>query len=87
MMQLPECVTSRIAFVNDGWRDHVPAMRPDEVLVFKQLDSRPDLAFVCPHTSFEDPTTLPDAPPRQSIDIRFLCVFPKQIGSTSRTGT
>ena len=77
-----------VPLYNPGQRYYyVPAMRPDEVLVFKQLDSRPDLAFVCPHTSFEDPTSLPDAPPRQSIDIRFLCVFPKQIGSTSRTGT
>ena len=56
---------------------YVPLMRPDEVLVFKQLDSRPGHAFVCPHTSFEDPTTAPDAPDRRSIDIRFLCVFPK----------
>jgi len=55
---------------------YVPAMRPDEVLIFKQLDSRRGKAVVCPHTSFVDPTSPPDAPERTSIDIRFLCVFP-----------
>ena len=56
---------------------YVPRMRPDEVLIVKQLDTRPDRAVVCPHTSFVDPTSAPDAPDRTSIDIRFVCVFPK----------
>ncbi|MEM7018921.1 MAG: CmcJ/NvfI family oxidoreductase [Pseudomonadota bacterium] len=56
---------------------YVPNMRPDEILVLKQLDSRPDRAFVCPHTSFVDPSSAPDAAERQSIDIRFMCLFPK----------
>ena len=57
---------------------YVPHMQPNEVLVFKQLDSRPGHALVCPHTSFQDPTAKADAPPRQSIDIRMVCVFPKR---------
>jgi len=56
---------------------YVPDMRPDEVLIFKQLESRPGRAVVCPHASFVDPNSPPDAPERTSIDIRFLCVFPK----------
>lgn len=56
---------------------YVPQMRPDELLVFKQLDTRPDRALVCPHTSFVDPTAPAGAKPRRSIDIRFMCVFPK----------
>jgi hypothetical protein len=56
---------------------YVPRMRPDEVLIFKQLESRPGKAVVCPHASFVDPNSPPDAPERTSIDIRFLCVFPK----------
>ena len=59
---------------------YVPQMRPDEVLVFKQLDTRANLALVCPHTSFIDPDAPPDAKPRRSIDIRFMCVFPKSAG-------
>ena len=56
---------------------YVPNMQTDEVLVFKQMDSRPDRALVCPHTSFSDPTSPQDARERESIDIRFVCVFPK----------
>jgi hypothetical protein len=56
---------------------YVPQMRTDEVLVLKQLDSRAQRAMVAPHTSFQDPTAAPGAPERQSIDIRFMCVFPK----------
>ena len=56
---------------------YVPRMRPDEVLIIKQLDTRAGKAMVAPHTSFVDPTSPSDAPERTSIDIRFLCVFPK----------
>ena len=56
---------------------YVPFMEVDEVLIFKQLDSRAGRAIVCPHTSFRDPTALPDARDRESIDIRMVCVFPK----------
>jgi hypothetical protein len=57
---------------------YVPHMQPHEVLVFKQLDSRPGHALVCPHTSFRDPTAKADARARESIDIRMVCVFPKR---------
>jgi len=56
---------------------YVPDMQTDELLVFKQLDSRPGHALVCPHTSFDDPTSGPDARPRESIDVRMICIFPK----------
>jgi hypothetical protein len=56
---------------------YVPQMRIDEVLVLKQLDTRNNRALVAPHTSFQDPTVVGDVPERQSIDIRFMCIFPK----------
>ena len=56
---------------------YVPKMRVDEVLVLKQLDSRFNRALVAPHTSFHDPTAAANASERQSIDIRFMCIFPK----------
>jgi hypothetical protein len=37
-----------------------------------QKDGR---ARFTPHTSFEDPTTPPGAPPRQSIEARSLAFF------------
>ena len=56
---------------------YFPNLEPHEVLVLKQLDSRDHVAQVCPHTSFVDPNSRADARPRRSIDVRFLCMFPK----------
>ena len=63
---------------------YAPAMRPDEVLLLKCYDShgegelpagRPGLAVGSPHTAFRDPKTPPDAPPRQSIEVRCLVFY------------
>lgn len=56
---------------------YVPRMQENEVLIFKQLDSRPGRALVCPHTSFRDPTASENARNRESIETRFVCVFRK----------
>ncbi|HSU77070.1 MAG TPA: CmcJ/NvfI family oxidoreductase [Burkholderiales bacterium] len=55
---------------------YFPEMRRDEAIVFKVYDSAKDgRARFTPHTSFEDPTTPPGAPPRQSIEARALAFF------------
>lgn len=55
---------------------YFPNMRRDEALVFKVYDSETDgRARFTAHTSFDDPTTPPDAPPRQSIEVRTLAFF------------
>jgi hypothetical protein len=55
---------------------YFPQMRRDEALVFKVYDSEKDgRARFTPHTSFEDPSTPPGAPPRQSIEVRALAFF------------
>ncbi len=51
-------------------------MRTDEVLFIKQLDTREDYAQTCPHTSFDNPEAPHDTPPRRSIEVRLLAVFP-----------
>ena len=52
---------------------YVPEMRVDEALLLKCYDSKTDgRARFAPHTAFTDPTTPPDAPPRESIEIRAL---------------
>jgi hypothetical protein len=57
-----------------GHRWHyVPRMEADEVLLLKCYDSETDgRARFAPHTAFADPTTPPDAPPRESIELRAL---------------
>lgn len=55
---------------------YFPRMRREEALVFKVYDSEKDgRARFTAHTSFDDPTTQPDAPPRQSIEARALAFF------------
>jgi hypothetical protein len=55
---------------------YFPQMRRDEALVFKVYDSEKDgRARFTPHTSFDDPSTPPGAPPRQSIEVRTLAFF------------
>ena len=53
-----------------------PNMTPDEAIVFKVYDSLKDgRACFTPHTSFDDPTTPADAPPRESIEARLFAFF------------
>jgi len=55
---------------------YFPQMRRDEAIVFKVYDSQADgRARFTPHTSFIDPTTPPNAPPRQSIEVRTFAFF------------
>jgi hypothetical protein len=55
---------------------YFPEMRRDEALVFKVYDSDTDgRARFTPHTSFADPASPPNAPPRQSIEVRALAFF------------
>jgi hypothetical protein len=53
-----------------------PRMRREEALVFKVFDSMKDgRARWTAHTAFEDPTSPPNAQPRESIEIRTLSFF------------
>src|SRR5437763_199336 len=54
----------------------LPRMRREEALVFKVYDSEKDgRARWSAHTAFEDPTSPPNARPRESIEIRTLAFF------------
>ena len=51
-------------------------MRTDEAIVFKVYDSEKDgRARFTAHTAFDDPTTPPGAPPRDSIETRTFAFF------------
>lgn len=54
---------------------YFPEMRRDEAIVFKVYDSDKNRARFTAHTSFDDPTTPPNAPPRQSIEVRTFAFF------------
>jgi hypothetical protein len=54
----------------------VPNMTRDEAIVIKCYDSARDgRARFSLHAAFEDPTTPPDAPPRESIEVRAFAFF------------
>jgi hypothetical protein len=59
---------------------YVPRMSVDEALLLKCFDSRTDgRARFAPHSAFADPTTPPDAPPRESIELRTLVFHAKDV--------
>ncbi len=52
---------------------YFPQMQPNEALLIKCFDSAEDgRARFAAHTAFDDPTSPPNAPPRQSIELRTL---------------
>jgi hypothetical protein len=54
---------------------YVPDLAPDEAVLIKCWDSDPTVARFTPHTGFEDPTTPPETPPRESIEFRTIAFF------------
>lgn len=55
-----------------------PSMQIDEVVAFRTYDSdcaRNDRPFWTPHSAFRDPNAGDDAPPRESVEMRVLCLF------------
>ena len=51
---------------------YTPRMQPDELYAFKLYDSDAARPQWTGHTAFVDPETPPDAPPRQSMEIRTI---------------
>ena len=55
---------------------YFPHMKPDQALLLKTYDSETDgRARFMGHTAFEDPNTRPDAPRRESIEVRTMAFF------------
>jgi hypothetical protein len=68
--------TFALAF-NPGHRwYYAPRMQRDEIFLFKCFDSAPNGGppFTA-HTAFDDPTSPPGAPPRESIEARILVLY------------
>lgn len=55
---------------------YFPQMEPTQALLLKTYDSETDgRARFMGHTAFEDPTSPPDAPKRESIEVRTMAFF------------
>lgn len=61
---------------NDKWK-HLKDMTTEEIVLIKCFDSIQDesVAVFTPHTGFQDPTTPPGAPLRESIEVRALLFY------------
>jgi hypothetical protein len=58
---------------------YFPYLEQTEAILLKCYDSKEDgRARFTAHTSFEDPTSGPDAAPRESIEVRALVFWPEQ---------
>ena len=55
---------------------YAPEMTQDEVLLIKGWDSDRDRARFTPHTAFDLPNTAPDAPARESLEVRTYAIVP-----------
>jgi hypothetical protein len=59
---------------NHRWY-YFPDMQPDEAIFIKCYDSDESRARFTIHAAFDDPTAPPDAPPRESIEVRTFAFF------------
>jgi hypothetical protein len=58
---------------------YFPRLQKDEVILLKCYDSSEDgRARFTAHSAFEDPTSPPDAAPRESIEVRALVFWPAE---------
>ena len=54
---------------------YFPRMKREEALLIQQWDSADDAAKFALHSAFADPATPPDAPARESIEVRLVVVY------------
>ncbi|KAK4495507.1 hypothetical protein PRZ48_013839 [Zasmidium cellare] len=54
---------------------YFPDMVPEQTILLKTYDSDKQRAQFVGHSAFEDPTSKPDAPFRESCEIRTICFF------------
>ena len=54
---------------------YFPQMTPDKVIILKTYDSDGSRAKFVGHSAFKDPTSKPDAPIRESVEIRTIAFF------------
>ena len=58
---------------------YLPKMQPDEPVLIRCFDSaRTGAARFSAHTGFDDPTSPPDAPRRESLEVRMLVFYPPE---------
>ncbi|HYL60481.1 MAG TPA: CmcJ/NvfI family oxidoreductase, partial [Candidatus Acidoferrales bacterium] len=65
---------------NHRWY-YIPHQRKEEVLLLKCYDSDGRHSRFTAHSAFEDPSSPPNAAPRESIEVRTLVFFAPEVGA------
>lgn len=84
--QQQHLVSYRLAYNEHHRWYYFPRMKPDELLIFKQYDTReenPCLRQVY-HGAIRDPETTSDSPLRQTIEVRVLALFDEEEDRVAR---
>ena len=55
---------------------YFPSLSPNEAILLKGYDSEESVTRFTAHAAFDDPHSPPDAPERESIEIRALVIYP-----------
>jgi hypothetical protein len=72
--RIGENYVMRHSNIHKWW--YFPKMTPEQVILLKTYDSETDgRARFVGHTAFEDPTSKPDAPVHESVEIRTIAFF------------
>ena len=79
-------VDQRVVFSRKQMWCYFPNMTEDEVLLFKQYDTRQEALNLRTvfHTATEDPNTPPDAPMRYTIEVRMQAVYEREMNKAAR---
>lgn len=73
--------TYRFTYNPNHHRYYFPRLQRSEVILLKCYDSKEDRrARFTAHTAFEDPTSPPNAAPRESIEVRALLFWSPEDG-------
>ena len=67
--------TYRLNYNADHRWYYFPDIQQDEAILIKCYDTDSRRARFTPHAAFDDPATPPDAPPRESIEVRTFAFF------------
>lgn len=71
-----KCFTFRLCkYREDHEWFYLPDMEPDDLMLFKGFDSREPRSMNAMHSAFDNSQAGDDAPPRRSVEARFIAFF------------
>ena len=84
--QYTKVVDQRIVYSPKQWWYYFPDMSPDEVLIFRQYETRQETLNLRTvfHQAVKDPNTRPNAPMRSTIEVRMQAIYGAETNKADR---